>query len=90
MQYVQRLPPQAAVQADGDHAAHGKPAQLHRKQDDQHDAQPETGRGKAQHGKRRDRAIPPGVDLDGGHDARRHADQHGDGDAGQHQLCRYE
>ncbi|KAG1480704.1 hypothetical protein G6F54_013796 [Rhizopus delemar] len=52
MQYVQRLPPQAAVQADGDHAAHGKPAQLQRKEQEQQQAHPERRQRQQQRGAR--------------------------------------
>src|SRR5215472_499465 len=61
------------------HAARGKPAELQREHDDQHDARPEHGQAHARDGHAHAHAIEPGILLHRGEDARDQAEEHRDG-----------
>ena len=80
----------AAGAADLHHAADRQPAEFHRKQHDQHDAEPEAGCGVEEHGADRDQAVPEGADFHRSDDACRDAHRDGERDARHHQQdgCR--
>jgi hypothetical protein len=85
MHHIQNGTEGTFVDADGAHAAHRKPAELHRKHHRHHDAEPEARRGEEEHRAERDQIVPDRVDLDRCQHAGRHADEQSNSDCRQHQ-----